>query len=102
VNGQLDGFALVSRLPHATCVETHISELFILRKYCRQGIGEAVAREVVARFPGYWSLSIDTRNGTGLRFWRTVVGRVTGGVFTEHCEPANGRIIHEFGVPAPH
>jgi predicted acetyltransferase len=73
VNGQLAGFALVTILVLDERSEIWMSEFFILRKYRRQGIGEAVARQLFDQFPGQWSVAQMDRNVAAQRFWRALI-----------------------------
>jgi predicted acetyltransferase len=90
----LAGFALVSVVDD----RTHMSEFFILRKYRRQGVGEAVARNLFARFPGPWHVDELAQNEAAQRFWRTVIDRATGGDYLEHTSPDSRKVIQEFAI----
>lgn len=96
VDEKLAGFALVSNVDG----RTHMSEFFILRKYRRQGIGETVALDVFARFPGPWHVDELAQNEAAQRFWRSVIGRATGGDFTESTSPDARKVIQEFTISA--
>lgn len=93
VDGHPAGFALVS----ISEGRTHMSEFFILRKYRRQGIGEAVAQEVFARFPGPWHVQELAENESAQRFWRRVIGKATGGSYVEFVDDA-GRVVQHFTI----
>src|SRR5688500_10907744 len=58
VDGRLGGFAYVTR--HRSYVgegeTTLLSDLFVMRKYRRAGVGERVARTLFDRDPGRWEL----------------------------------------------
>ncbi len=99
VDGRLAGFALVSILFLDERSETSMSEFFILRKYRRQGVGEAVARQLFDQFPGQWSVAQMDRNVAAQRFWRAIIDRYTGGAFAERHDTAHQRVIQEFTVP---
>jgi predicted acetyltransferase len=90
----LAGFALVTVVDD----RTHMSEFFILRKYRRQGVGEAVARNLFARFPGPWHVDELAQNEAAQRFWRTVIDRATGGDYLEHTSPDSRKVIQEFAI----
>jgi len=94
VEGKLAGFALVSIVDD----RTQMSEFFILRKYRRQGVGEAVARDVFARFPGPWHVQEFEQNVRAQRFWRSVIGKVTNGSYTEYVDDG-GRVVQHFTIP---
>lgn len=86
VDGRLAGFALVRVQSSEESRVTHMAELFVLRKYRRLGVGEAFARQLFDRFPGAWSVAQAERNEAARQFWRSVVGRYTGGSFVERSE----------------
>jgi len=101
VDGKLAGFALVSIIDD----RTHMSEFFIMRKYRRQGVGEAAAHNVFARFPGPWHVQQIERNVAAQQFWRVVIDRATGGSYTEYQDARTKRMVQQFtiapGNPAP-
>lgn len=99
VSEQLAGFALVSTFQRDEHRETRFSEFFNLCKYHRQGVGEAVAHDLFARFPGPWVLVEHEHNVAAQRFWRTGIGRYTGEAFAEHVDSDTGRVVQEFVVP---
>lgn len=68
VDGRPAGFALV-RLTDPI----ELAEFFVLRKYRRDGVGTAAAREVIARHPGRWIVSQITRNEPAMAFWRGAI-----------------------------
>ena len=87
-DGQWAGLALVGRYsylnesPGDTRV---IAEFFVMRKYRRQGVGEEMARRLFDRFPGRWEVGQVIENTGAQAFWRTVIGRYTGGQYTEQA-----------------
>ncbi len=86
VNNELAGFALVSKFDRGEYRETRFSEFFIVRKYRRRGVGQDVARQVFARFPGPWVLTERASNVGAQQFWREILGRLVKGEFTEYVE----------------
>jgi predicted acetyltransferase len=102
VDGRLAGFALVRILVLDERSETQMSEFFILRKYRRQGIGEAVARQLFDQFPGQWSVTQMDCNIAAQRFWRAIIDRYTGGTFDERHDANRGRVVQVFTVPPAH
>jgi predicted acetyltransferase len=62
-----------------------IVEFFVMRKHRRSGAGEAMARAMFDRFPGRWEVRVHAKNLPGLAFWRTIIGRYTGGRFEERA-----------------
>jgi predicted acetyltransferase len=85
VDGRLAGFALVMehRLLDGESPGHLIAEFFVMRAQRRRGIGTAVATQLFDRFPGPWWVSEHGGNAQALAFWRTVIGRYTGGSYRE-------------------
>lgn len=81
--GHYVGLALVDdrvKLPEG---QFWMDQFFVLKKYRREGIGNELARRVIAQHPGRWQIGQMTEN-TGARFfWRQVIERVTRGAFEE-------------------
>jgi predicted acetyltransferase len=98
VNGRLAGFALINQIPRHGQLESRIAEFFILRKYRQQGIGEFVARDLFARYPGPWYVEELRDNEPAQRFWRSVIGQVTHGDFRERIDHDRQRVIQEFRI----
>lgn len=99
VDGQLAGFDLVSIPDLNDAPKAHVSKFFVMRKYRGMGVGEAIAHDVFRRFPGHWQVSQAAKNIAAQRFWRTVIGRFTRGVFTEEHDEV-GRTVLEFRYTA--
>ena len=82
--GELAGFVLIRDEASYAGAGTHeISEFFVLRKFRRQGVGEQAARMAFDLAPGPWELSQLASNVVAQAFWRAVIGRYTGGKFTD-------------------
>jgi predicted acetyltransferase len=80
VAGRPAGFALVRELRIAGGVPSReMAEFFVLRTYRRRGVGTRVARDLFARLPGRWELSVLTDNVTARPFWRGIIRRVAVG-----------------------
>ena len=80
----LAGFALIRDEAAYAGPGTHeVSEFFVLRKFRRQGVGEQAARMLFDLAPGPWELSELASNVPAQEFWRAVIGRYTGGKFTD-------------------
>src|SRR5664279_2878549 len=60
VNDADAGFALVSRDTQAGLVE--MEDFFVARRYRRRGIGLAAARRLIARYPGWWTITTRETN----------------------------------------
>jgi predicted acetyltransferase len=87
VDGKLAGFALVSersRLTGAAGV-TDMAELFVMRRYRRQGVGRAAAFAAFDRFKGAWEIRQRAENAEATAFWRRAIDRYTNGNYTERA-----------------
>jgi predicted acetyltransferase len=80
VEGRLAGLVLVSRGSRIGWDPEvwDMAEFFVLRRYRKQGIGAAVAREVWRRFPGTWEVRVLERNAPALAFWAAAIRNFTG------------------------
>lgn len=96
VDGHIAGFALVTGNTDDVGNHARLSEFFVVRKYRRQGVGEAAARMVFGRFPGRWVVSEMEENVPAQAFWRGVIHRYTGGDFEERHLREDRRIIQTF------
>ena len=68
VDGHLAGFGLVrSGPPH------DMAEFFVMRKYRRSGLGRRAASDVLARFPGSWTVRQRLSNPDATAFWRVAI-----------------------------
>lgn len=88
------GFVLVRHIIDETTDYFSIAEFFILRKYRRAHIGEAVAIEIFKLHKGRWGVSQKESNEPAQLFWRNTINKYTGGNFKERKE--NDRIIQNF------
>lgn len=80
--GSLAGFAVVGHkpFPHMSPDRNHkLCEFFVLGSYRRAGIGRAAAALVFDRHPGTWELTVLPTNTGAVAFWRSMLGRYTGG-----------------------
>jgi predicted acetyltransferase len=105
VDGALAGFALIRRGTQFAGPEAHeVSEFFVLAKYRRRGIGAEVARRLFDAFPGRWEVAQLAANAPAQAFWRSVIGRYTGGRF-EDAERSlgawRGRVQHFVAARRP-
>ena len=92
VAGKLAGFVLVRRVDSGDKPAIHtIAELFVMRKYRRQGIGRQVAWQMLDLFPGQWSIAQEEGNRPAQSFWRRVIdGSRKGRIRTKNCRQKNG------------
>jgi predicted acetyltransferase len=79
-DGALAGFVFVRGL---TGPARTIAEFFVVRAARRHGLGEAAARSAFARHPGPWEVAFQEENPAAARFWRRVIGDVSGGAYRE-------------------
>lgn len=84
VDGHHAGFALVDRRSKVGQDAWWMDQFFILKKYRRRGIGDALARAVFAALPGLWEIGQMTNNVAAQAFWRRVIDQHTGGRYVEH------------------
>jgi predicted acetyltransferase len=104
VSGKSAGFVLVRELErNADGQPVHeVAEFFILRKYRRRGIGQAVAQQVFARFPGVWQLRVEANNQPAQAFWQVVVGRCGHGDVRAWIEERSGDRVYQFCTNVAH
>jgi predicted acetyltransferase len=99
-SGERAGFALVSR--PATSVHPRVdfrmSEFFVVSAARRRGVGASAAALLFNRFAGEWEVLEDEHNRPALLFWRRVIGRLTGGRYTE--SRVAGEVRHRFRIDA--
>ena len=71
---------------------TSISDFFIVRALRRSGAGREAARQVIAIFPGQWSIAFQSYNPGAQRFWSQVASDAAGDTWTTHDDqPVAGR-----------
>lgn len=92
VDGKLAGFVLVNGFayPDGTESDHNVAEFFVLRKWRRHGVGRTAARELFRRLPGRWQVGQERGNLPAQRFWRAVIGEVTGGRYEQADSHAPG------------
>ncbi|MCY1425107.1 hypothetical protein D9M71_408870 [compost metagenome] len=73
LDGLIAGFLLIERseLPGVDALE--LADLFILKKYRRQGIGQALATQVLTSGAEAWLVRFYRQDETALAFWRAVL-----------------------------
>lgn len=89
VDGELAGFALVTRGSPATEVPTDldVAEFFVLRAYRRGGVGRDAAFQLWDTLPGRWIVRVSEGNRRGIPFWERVVAEYAGGHFQRWSRP---------------
>jgi predicted acetyltransferase len=90
------GFALVVRIPDfpRRDADFRMAEFFVIAPARRRGVGAGAASLLFSRFAGDWEVVEDQYNRPALGFWRRVIGRQTGGRYTE--TRAAGEVCHRF------
>lgn len=84
------GFVLVEKDQSSNC----IVEFFIMKKYRREGIGKAVAKEIFRLHKGDWEVHQIPTNKPAQAFWRNVIDEFTEGHFIEGEE--EGKVVQKF------
>lgn len=90
VNGKFAGFALVDAAVKLGDVGHWMDQFFVLKKYRRAGVGQAMARVVFEALPGAWEVGQMLLNMPARRFWHKVIGEYTAGDFVEHKLQGSG------------
>lgn len=72
-DGELAGFAIISKSGSEPSIDFIMAQFFIMRKFKRQGIGRQVAYKCFDRFPGVWEVMVFPGNEGSYRFWRTII-----------------------------
>ncbi len=83
--GRVAGFVFIR--PHSHLdgdpSVSDVAQFFVLRAHRRAGVGRAAAALAFARRAGPWQVRETTTNLPAQRFWRRVIGEITGGRFDE-------------------
>jgi predicted acetyltransferase len=82
------GFAFVTGLTRPTRT---IGDFFVVRAARRRRIGYDVAREVLARHPGYWEIGFQAGNRGAPEFWRRVASDAVRDDWREELRPVPGK-----------
>jgi predicted acetyltransferase len=96
-DGKPCGFAFVGQapFPHMTPGRDYrMSEFFVLARYRRRGVGQRAAHAIFDTFRGVWEVSELPANAGAVRFWRSVIGEYTGGLFEDTIE--KGDVVQVF------
>ena len=97
VDGFIAGFLLIERseLPGVEALE--LADLFVLKKYRRQGIGRALAVQVLSSGESDWLVRFYRQDETALAFWRAVLAELPRPVHT--LEPDDDPQLLTFLIP---
>ena len=79
----LGGFVMTA--PHED--GTSIHDFFVVRALRRTGVGREAARQVIAMFPGRWSIAFQAYNPGVQRFWSQVATDAVGDRWQTHDAP---------------
>ena len=85
VGDKLAGFALIAERSRLTGLSGvfDMAELFVMRRYRRQGVGLAAACAAFDRFKGPWEVRQREENAAATAFWRRAIGTYTHGNYQE-------------------
>ena len=82
VNSKLAGFIMVNNYPEIKLdTDYTLSELFIVYKYRRNGIGEYVVNYILNNYKGKWQLKYHPKNKISKIFWNKVIKNYTKGKY---------------------
>ena len=65
-----------------------VNDFFVVRALRRAGVGREAARQVIAMFPGKWSIAFQVYNPGAQRFWSQVAANAVGDRWTTYDGPA--------------
>lgn len=95
------GFVNIKQLEVMPEIDWYMNEFYIISKYQHHGIGAEVAKEILQKFNGEWSIGILPENELALRFWRKTVSNYTRGIFHEEYRSTEQLITNEHPNPYP-
>ena len=84
IGGHYAGFALTDHKVPLPDGDWWLAQFFVLKKYRRQGVGQAAARQVFDAVRGRWQVGQMPSNLPAQAFWRCTIAAYTGGAFAEH------------------
>ncbi len=83
-SGSLAGFLIVDTQSRLTGEPLwDMNQFFVLRWHRGAGVGARAATAAFDAFPGRWEVREAPKNTAAQAFWRKVIGRYTGGSYTE-------------------
>lgn len=85
VGDKLAGFALIAERSKLTGQSGvfDMTEFFVLRRFRRQGVGQAAAFAAFDLFKGAWEVRQRQENAAATTFWRRAIGDYTRGSYEE-------------------
>lgn len=81
--GSLGGFVMTAPFDEGTCIQ----DFFVVRALRRTGVGREAARQVIAMFPGRWSVGFQAYNPGVQQFWSQVAADAVGDRWQTHDGP---------------
>ncbi|MEO7486108.1 MAG: GNAT family N-acetyltransferase [Ferruginibacter sp.] len=88
------GFVLVRHIEAKAHNYFSVAEFFVMKKYRREGIGTAVAKQLFNLHKGLWEVYQKESNKPAQIFWYKVIDEYTNAKFTERFE--DGKSIQSF------
>ncbi len=76
-NGELAGFTMVRVYPGTENLQD-IGQFFILRKFKRKGVGQAVLKLLLRKYPGDWQIRALVENSGAIKFWKRSIEALVG------------------------
>jgi predicted acetyltransferase len=102
VDDKLAGFALISERSKITGKSGvfDMTELFVLRRFRRHGVGRAAAFAAFDRFGGPWEVRQREENPNATAFWRRAIDEYTRGDYeeTRWVRPQWSEIVQTFST----
>ena len=68
-----------------------VDEFFVVRKYRRNGLGNALAEHIWNLYPGEWLVRVFRHNRPALPFWRMAISAYSGGDYVEETREVDGK-----------
>lgn len=68
-----------------------LHEFFVIRRYRRNGVGQALANHIWSQYRGPWLVRVYQGNLPAVPFWRRVVGAYAATRYREEARTVNGR-----------
>ena len=102
VDDKVAGFALISERSKITGKSGvfDVTELFVLRRFRRRGVGRAAAFAAFDRFGGPWEVRQREENPDATAFWRRTIDEYTRGDYgeTRWVRPQWSEIVQSFSA----
>lgn len=83
VANELAGFVLLNKHCIIESVDWNMGEFFILAQFQNTGLAASVAREILHKFPGKWSVGAIPENIRAVKFWHKIITEISGGNYRE-------------------